>query len=249
VITLFFKLIPLDRFRISGANMTENQSKKIWIIEPDADIKAFINETLGLRHELKMFSNTVEFKAHAVKADSPSLIITNMNFSEGDLQVLFEGSTERVFETTPFMVVSSNDCEESIRKCYSSGARDYLSQPFGKSELLVKAEQILSSDNLVVSDNDGKIELDPISFKITRMDQTSDKLTLKEFQILSLIHSCPAWKVKRAEIVNALWGNVTNTPKALDVHIFNLRRKMRNIGLQIKYEQPDQYSIVEEQLS
>jgi DNA-binding winged helix-turn-helix (wHTH) protein len=62
--------------------------------------------------------------------------------------------------------------------------------------------------------------------------QISD-LTFREHQLLTIFISRPERRVGREELYGAIWSKVTVNRKTLDVHLFNLRRKLRPFGYDI----------------
>jgi len=58
---------------------------------------------------------------------------------------------------------------------------------------------------------------------------------------LALLRSEPLGPKMRAEIVSTVWNDVTVTKKTVDVHIFNLRRKIKRLGLDIQHIAPNSF--------
>ena len=62
------------------------------------------------------------------------------------------------------------------------------------------------------------------------------KLTLREFQVLSCLVQAHPKGMAPGLIRTSVWGNLKVVPKALDVHLFKIRRKLESIGWGIRYE-------------
>ncbi|MEW6055685.1 MAG: winged helix-turn-helix domain-containing protein [Bdellovibrionota bacterium] len=60
------------------------------------------------------------------------------------------------------------------------------------------------------------------------------ELTLKEQQLLSLFLNSRDQSVSRTEILAQIWKNAKVDPKTVDVHLYNLRRKIQNGGIEIR---------------
>lgn len=87
------------------------------------------------------------------------------------------------------------------------------------------------------------IQLNMSRMTATYNDQQSVPLTSREFQILSVIHANAPGTSSRDQIVASVWGSMHVTPKAFDVHLVSLRRKLKSLGIKIQYSAPCQYRI------
>lgn len=54
-----------------------------------------------------------------------------------------------------------------------------------------------------------------------------EELTFKEFKILNVFLESTHRSATRNDLIEALWGKIQVGPKTLDVHLFNLRKKLR----------------------
>lgn len=61
-------------------------------------------------------------------------------------------------------------------------------------------------------------------------------LTFKEFKILGLFINTPEHSLSRQNLISSLWTDVKVGPKTLDVHLFNLRRKIRPKGYDLIHQ-------------
>jgi DNA-binding response OmpR family regulator len=48
--------------------------------------------------------------------------------------------------TTPILIISRNNLEDTINKAYTAGANDYIIKPFKPEDLVVKVTRLLASD-------------------------------------------------------------------------------------------------------
>ena len=61
------------------------------------------------------------------------------------------------------------------------------------------------------------------------------KLTMTEFSILALLTGRPGWVFSRQQIIDAVRGyDYMVTPRAIDVQIFGLRKKLMGAGKYIE---------------
>ncbi len=70
------------------------------------------------------------------------------------------------------------------------------------------------------------------------------KLTKIEQEILNMFVEAPHRTLKRSELVYAVWGEVIVHPKTLDVHLYNLRKKIQAHGMSIMCQEPGTWILV-----
>ena len=58
-------------------------------------------------------------------------------------------------------------------------------------------------------------------------------LTLKETKLFTLFTGAPDKTLTREDINNEIWNDTIVHPKTLDVHIYNLRKKLKDHNLRI----------------
>lgn len=227
---MFFMLAGRERFGME----TKVEKKKIWVLEDESEIRSLYTELLGENHSISTFSSLTDFTRALAeqKVDLPDLLVADIHLAQDSfLEYLEKNSTALPF---PVLVVSANWNKAILHKCFEKGVRDYVTKPCRNSELLAKIERLLETTEL---------SLDPISFRATRKFRYSETLTSKEYQILSLLKTAPERRISRTELFAAVWDNVRVSSKTLDVHIFNLRKKIKPLGVDIELQAPDIYRL------
>jgi DNA-binding response OmpR family regulator len=216
---------------------------EIWVVEDDPGCCFLFEEVLGKQFALTIFNRLQDFSKalSAASADSrPAMVVADLNLPDGTWLELFEKDVAASLQEMPFLVVSSANTETDLRTSYQAGARDYLIKPFSKGELLVKVERCLGFQQVAK----GAISFNLRSFTVSRLGRTSEALTSRELQIMTVFASAADHLLTRSQIVNAVWKSVVVTPKTLDVHLFNLRRKLSPLGLEIQYLSTGTYQLV-----
>jgi DNA-binding response OmpR family regulator len=223
-----------------------NSNQKVWIIEDDSGAQFVYRDILGLRYHLEFFKTLDEFRRKSIETSQPpDLIVADLSLPDGNFfEVLSENKSAHLIEC-PFIIVSSMDDLDVLRACFDEGALDYLIKPFTKSEIIVKIERILTQrpakktnarrENLV---------LEAEALKLRRGPGLEVQLTVKEVQIFSLLHQQPGRAVPKSKLQSTVWGNISVSDKTLDVHLFNLRKKLSKLDLEIKYVPQEGYTLI-----
>lgn len=220
--------------------MAKNQHL-IWILEDDEGSRFVYNEMLGLHYGLRIFETARSFLSALENADDrprPDLIIADLRLpDESFVNLLSDPQTKDLLAKHRFLVVSSVDDIDILRFCFREGALDYITKPFGKSELVVKVERLLNGEKQL----EVLCEIDPITMSIEAKDGSRVSLTAKEFQILTMLNEEEAHFVTRDMLVSRIWNRIMVNTKTIDIHIFNLRRKLQQAGFSIEFQSPNRY--------
>jgi DNA-binding winged helix-turn-helix (wHTH) protein len=59
----------------------------------------------------------------------------------------------------------------------------------------------------------------------------------------------PVRSVNRKDILKKVWGATSVHPKTVDVHLYNLRRKLDPLGFQITSHGPGQWKLLQKEKS
>lgn len=223
----------------------------IWILEDDPGAQFVYEDVLGDRYSLRILSSLEELgralsSPDGNSAPAPALMIADLKLPDGNfLHFVMQSSGMRAL-SAPFIVVSSMDDLDVLKSCFEEGALDYLTKPFTKNELVVKVDRILARRGVTPptpAPSAGEIELDPIQLRVRRGPQHFAQLTAKELQIFAVLHRMRGQQIPRSRIQAEVWGETVVTPKTLDVHLFNLRKKVAKLGLEILFTPPDGFAL------
>lgn len=84
---------------------------------------------------------------------------------------------------------------------------------------------------------------DPVKLTLSNGQVSTEPLTAKEFQIVTLLNSAPGKALPRSALLAAVWGAVKVHSKTVNVHIFNLRRKINPVGANVEFIAPDTFRL------
>ena len=145
------------------------------------------------------------------------------------------GKIKEANQEIPIIILSARSMKEDKIKGFRMGIDDYITKPFDEEELLYRVKAILSrtrqSNNQTIKKSFlsiGKFEFDP-SNQLLSLNNKSQRLTIKECQILNILSGQINNLVKREEIMIAVWGDSDYyTGRSLDVFVSKLRSYLRN---------------------
>jgi DNA-binding response OmpR family regulator len=221
-------------------------NKLIWIVEDNPEMLRLYETLFGFKYRIKYFEGLSSFYKgidflFSDKQHRPTLIISGLIFKDGNLlnkltEIISKSHKQEI--SLPFFFVTEIDDIDVIRYCLKNGAIDLLTKPFNKNELLVKVGNVLSGLAL----NKGLID---IADKFITLDGIKiSNLTSKQIQVLSLFIESPDWSANRQKILTKVWGDTTVHPKTVDVHLYNLRKKLDQHGFLIRSDGGGNWSLV-----
>ncbi len=170
-----------------------------------------------------------EEAVRCAKDKSIDLIILDLMLPKLDgLQVC-----QRVRETSTVPIIMLTAKNEDMDKIMGLdyGADDYMTKPFNILELKARVKAILRRKTKVdlASDANHSIEgitLDRRSRRVI-IDGKEIELTVKEYDIMSLLISTPGQIYSRDKLLDIIWGyDYPGDARTVDVHVRRLREKI-----------------------
>lgn len=199
------------------------EKKKIWVLEDDANISRIYHEILSHEYQLEFFTTIHEFQFAVDTLPKPTLIISDLKLPDGDFRDFLKGNIDKI-QGTQFLIVSANTDIGMLKHFLQVGAIDYLTKPFHVNELVGKVEFFIEQ------------KIDTASSKFHLLDDKfiNSCLTYKEKKILSVLQKSRDQFIPRKQIIDYVWQNLKSpNPKTIDVHLYNLRKKLKPLGLSI----------------
>ncbi len=203
--------------------MRTHQSE-IWIHD-DPENRETYRQVFALQFSVRFFDqlDVLQDCLNESQANPPALLILDADRIESDPIEWIKLFGASLQSRSRMIVVSRNDNLEQMREFIQGGAADYLLKPLKPNELIFRCENVLSKSC------DGLFEILP-----TTIDGVSLKgLTFKERQLLAIFVLSADRSVARSDLFGAIWKDISVNKKTLDVHLFNLRRKLHPVGFDI----------------
>ena len=136
-------------------------------------------------------------------------------------------------DPVPVLMLTARGAEQDRVQGLSLGADDYLVKPFSVLELIARVKAILRRTRPM--EKPKALRSGPFRFDLPRLDATRDgqilDLTPREFRLLEILITHPGRTHSRRELLQLAWEpDAQPTPRTVDVHIANLRKKLGDDG-------------------
>lgn len=209
------------------------QKTTVLIVEDDTDINNLLNTTLRQAgyHTVQAFSGTEARMLLQMNPAACSLVLLDLMLPgiSGE-EVLCE---IRKAGNIPVIVLTAKDSLDEKIGLLTSGADDYITKPFEIQEVLARIQVQLrhiqqepESCNLSYKE----LVLDRESFEVRISDTSLPKITKQEFAILELLIKHPKQVFSKEDIFEYAWEeHYMGETKTLDVHISNIRKKIKTV--------------------
>lgn len=211
----------------------------IYILDDEPDILDLVGLSLSKAgFSTACFERWESLKA-ALNEALPSLLVLDLMLPDADgMQICRDLRSEPRFQSIPIVMLTARVGIEDRISGLEDGADDYLTKPFDAQELVARVRAVLrrlswQKEARVYEIAPGLL-LDLNRFEASLNGKRID-LTLTEFRLLQLLTKRPGWVYTRAQMLDYLWGNdKVVIDRTIDVHIKNLRDKIRPYDVLIK---------------
>lgn len=221
--------------------------KKILIIEDDKTIGHFMARALEENgYQVVTAENAREAKMLFLSY-CPSLVLLDLGLPDEDGLLVMKQMKEWN-DQVPVLVVSARDREAEKVKALDMGADDYVTKPFGISELMARIRTALRHAGVTgreaehasdtVYEQNGLV-LDVPQHRVT-LDGKDIHFTVHEFQILELLFRHKGRVLTYSWMLKQIWGNfMTTDNQILRVNMANIRRKLGENPAQPRFIQTE----------
>jgi len=200
----------------------------ILVVDDEPQITRVLRTSLSAQGYDIRIANSGEMALEIMKDWSPNLIITDLSMPSIDGVQLCRAV--RAVSHVPILVLSVRDQERQKVEALDAGADDYVTKPFGMSELLARVRANLrristeSEPEAVIEIGDFRI--DTAAHKVT-VRRREVRLTPKEFELLVYMARRPGKVINHRTLLGAIWGGQsTEQVEYLRVFVGQLRKKL-----------------------
>ncbi len=209
-------------------------AEKVLIVEDEADILELIRYNLAKEGFNTSEALNGEKALRLAAQERPDLILLDIMLPEiSGLEVCKRLKSSPDTRSIPIVMVTARGEEADIVAGLELGADDYVTKPFSPKVLLARVKTVLR--RAASGEKDGPIRVHGVVIDSPRREVTIDgqrvDLTFTEFGVLHALARRPGLVLTRYQIVDAVRGeNYIVTPRAVDVQIAGLRKKMGDAG-------------------
>lgn len=222
------------------------KKKHILIVEDDTDIQQLVSYNLIRAGFNVTCADSGEEALDILRSESFNCILLDLmlpGLSGLEVCKYVRKQKEGHDVNMPIIMLTAKGEEEDIIAGLESGADDYITKPFSPKVLVARIKVVLrrSEENQGERDEGEQeliqihnITIDQGRHEVTVADELL-QLTMTEFGILTFLAKKPGWVFTRQQIIDAVRGyDFLITPRAIDVQIFGLRKKMQDSGRMIE---------------
>ncbi len=212
--------------------MLINADMKILVVEDDVAVRSALVQALAeVGCNVDACDNGAEGAYMALEWDFDAIVLDVLLPEKDGWQVLSELRKEK---TTPvLMLTAKGEVEDRIRGL-DGGADDYLVKPFDPDELIARVRALVRRSTGIAS-NDielGRVTIDTAGCQVYK-DGESVKLSPAQYNILEHLARRAGTLVSRTSICESLSiEDEEEFSNVLDVHIYNIRKKLGKEFLQ-----------------
>ncbi|WFR56642.1 response regulator transcription factor [Anaerocolumna sp. AGMB13025] len=218
-----------------------NKKACILVVEDEPVISNFITATLMANGYKVIECGTGKEAVSLIPSHCPEVVLLDLGLPDMDgLSVLKE---VRQWTGIPVIVVSARGDEVSKVEALDLGADDYITKPFGTSELLARIRTAIRHNNKAESVSNGKNDtfkakgllIDFNKYLVT-VNGVEVHLTQIEYKLVSLLAHNPGKVLTYDFIITKIWGPFAlKDNKILRVNMANIRRKLERNPIDPEY--------------
>ena len=214
----------------------------IVIVEDEYNISSFVSAVLQANGFDTMVARNGAEAIILITSHCPDLVLLDLGLPDMDGQGIIENV--RGWSNVPIIVVSARTRERDKVKALESGADDYITKPFGTSELLARIRTALRHVQLREGEqaqrqtgvfHTGDLEVDYDKRRVY-VNGEDAHLTQNEYKIVALLSKYSGRVLTYDSIIKHIWGpNAKQGNQILRVNMANIRRKIAPTTAEPRY--------------
>ncbi len=220
--------------------------KHILIVEDDEDIQQLVSfNLLKAGFHVTCADDGEEGLAQIARNDFDCLVLDLMLPGMSGYEVCSTIRENEEKSKLPIIMLTAKGEENDIVTGLESGGDDYITKPFSPKVLVARIKSVLRRGEKCETENaGGKPDEDILRFDglvidlghhEVRLGEDIVSLTVTEFNVLYLLAARPGWVFSRQAIIDNVRGyDYSVTPRAIDVQVFGLRKKLGEVGKRIE---------------
>jgi len=209
-----------------------NQKSRLLLVEDDTSLGRKIRKGLQTEGFEVVLRLTAAEALQSLQTDDWEVMILDwMLPDQSGVELLRLLRSEG--RTLPVLMLTARSEVEDRVEGLDAGADDYLVKPFAFAELLARIRslqrRLAERTERSLITGGGALSIDLMSRRVSAHGQSLE-LTPKEYDLLAYLVARNGEVVSRKTLVEKVWqaaGRFTSLDNVIDVHMANLRRKLR----------------------
>ena len=211
----------------------------VLVVEDEKNIRNFMQTILTSNGYAVLMARTGEEALMMVSSHCPDLVLLDLGLPDLDGQIFIQ--KVRSWSQVPILVVSARTHERDKVTSLDLGADDYITKPFGTSELLARVRAALrhaaqhSAGQRAAAYACGGLLVDWERRRVI-LDGQDVHLTQNEYKIVALLAQNAGRVLTYDQIIRHVWGpNIAGDNRILRVNMANIRRKLEKKPAEPQY--------------
>lgn len=215
---------------------------RVLVVEDDKSIRNFFRTVLEANNYDVIMADTGAEAYSMITSQCPDVVILDLGLPDMDgVKIL---KSVREWSSMPIIVVSARTHERDKVEALDLGADDYITKPFGTSELLARLRTAIRHARAAYLApggmqtgifRSGGMVIDYDKHRVY-IDGNDANLTQNEYKLVSLLGRYAGKVLTYDFLIKEIWGpNMKNDNRILRVNMANIRRKIEKNPAQPQY--------------
>jgi two-component system phosphate regulon response regulator PhoB len=217
----------------------------ILVVEDDENIQQLVGYNLAKAGFHVVYADNGEQALSQIKREKPELIVLDLMLPGlSGFEVCKLVRKDPKTKSLPIVMLTAKSEENDMAAGLDLGADDYITKPFSPKILISRIKAALRRKEGLSEEGGASkkstpltihgITIDPNRYEVL-VGEEAIPLTVTEFSILELLARRPGWVFNRQQIIDGVRGyDYVITPRAVDVQVFGLRKKLGEAGKYIE---------------
>jgi DNA-binding response OmpR family regulator len=205
------------------------------VVEDDGAVRAIVGEVCRLEGYDVMEASTGSQALEMATSSEPDVLLLDWVLPDlSGIEVCRE--LRRQGAVCPIVLLTGRTAKVDVVVALEVGADDYITKPFDARELTARLRAHLRRSRMVTPGSRpgmvrvGDVEIDGEGRRV-RVGESEVKLTLTEFNLLTLLAANPGRVLTRSQLLDKVWGYLAEVDHhSVDAHVQRLRRKLQGRG-------------------
>lgn len=211
------------------ASPADTAQSTVLIIDDEREIRVAVAAALAAMGMRALDASSAAIASAIAASENPDLYLLDLGLPDRSGMELC--AELRLWTSAPIIVLSARHAERDKVALLRAGADDYVSKPFGMTELVARIEAQLRRARTPHRKLPAAFDLDGLSIDLARSElrrgAMSIRLSRTEWGIFRTLVLWGGRPVPHQEMFNAVWGRQFGNPSQyLRVYVTHLRRKI-----------------------